>query len=287
MIQSKKHRYPKLIAHRGAGDMVPENTLAAFCYGAQKGYTMFECDVKFSQDEALVLMHDATLDRTTNSSGAINQQTWKHMSQLDAGSWHSAEFAGEPIARLDDLVDYVLDNFLRLDVEIKPNSGEAYETGAAVASLIQSKIYKKLGECLDLMFDEGLDQLFDRLYNENLENPTPYCIKKQFLLSSFDSEALRGAKDRVPRIPRALIVDDFSQGEAAVMALLDDLECEGIITNYKIMTPEFLEKCRKAGRFVMVYTSNDIVEIERLLAMGIDSVITDNMHAISVLGQDH
>lgn len=53
------------------------------------------------------------------------------------------------------------------------------------------------------------------------------------------------------------------------------------------MTPEFLEKCRKAGRFVMVYTSNDIVEIERLLAMGIDSVITDNMHAISVLGQDH
>lgn len=287
MIQSKKHRYPKLIAHRGAGDRVPENTLAAFCYGAQKGYTMFECDVKFSQDQALVLMHDATLDRTTNSTGAANQQTWQNMAQLDAGSWHSTDFAGEPIARLDDLVDYVLANFLRLDVEIKPNRGESYETGAAVATLIQAKIHEKLGECLDLMFDEGLDQLFNRLYDESLEKPTPYCIKKQFLLSSFDSEALRGAKDRVPALPRALIVDDFSQGEAAVIAQLDDLECEGIITNYKIMTPEFIEKCHKAERFVMVYTSNDIVEIERLLAMGIDSVITDNMNAISVLGQDH
>ena len=287
MIQNKKHHYPRLIAHRGAGDRVPENTLAAFCYGAQKGYTMFECDVKFSQDNTLVLMHDATLDRTTNSAGATNQQTWESMSQLDAGSWHSAEFAGEPIARLDDLVDYVLENFLHLDVEIKPNAGEAYETGAAVATLIQAKVHKKLGECLDLMFDEGLDQLFDRLYNESLEAPTPYCIKKQFLLSSFDSEALRGAKERVAAIPRALIVDDFSQGEAAVIALLDDLECEGVITNYKIMPPEFLEKCREAGRFVMVYTSNEIDEIAHLLAMGIDSVITDNMNAISVLGQDH
>ena len=53
------------------------------------------------------------------------------------------------------------------------------------------------------------------------------------------------------------------------------------------MTPDFIARCHKAGRFVMVYTSNDIVEIERLLAMGVDSVITDNMNAISILGHDH
>ena len=88
--------YPRWIAHRGAGKLAPENTLAAFKLGAQHGYRMFECDVKLSADSVLFLLHDDTLARTTNGTGDASGKTWHDLSQLDAGSWHSVAFAGEP-----------------------------------------------------------------------------------------------------------------------------------------------------------------------------------------------
>ena len=93
--------YPRWVAHRGAGKLAPENTLAAFRLGARYGYRMFECDVKLSSDEVPFLLHDATLDRTTNGCGIAGQLSWAELSRLDAGSWHSRSYAGEPIASLD------------------------------------------------------------------------------------------------------------------------------------------------------------------------------------------
>src|SRR6187402_1971951 len=90
--------YPRWVAHRGAGKLAPENTLAAFKLGASHGYRMFECDVKLSADDVLFLLHDATLDRTSTGKGDARTLDWQALSQLDAGSWHSAAFAGEPLA---------------------------------------------------------------------------------------------------------------------------------------------------------------------------------------------
>ena len=89
--------YPRWIAHRGAGKLAPENTLAAFRLGASHGYRMFECDAKLSADGVVFLMHDSTLDRTTNgrellgpgASAVAGEHPWSSLSQLDAGSWHS------------------------------------------------------------------------------------------------------------------------------------------------------------------------------------------------------
>ena len=86
--------YPRAIAHRGAGKLAPENTLAAFRHGASFGYRMFEFDVKLSGDGASVLLHDATLDRTTNGAGRLDALTLGQIAQLDAGSWHSPAYAG-------------------------------------------------------------------------------------------------------------------------------------------------------------------------------------------------
>ena len=93
--------YPRWVAHRGAGKLAPENTLAAFRLGARYGYRMFECDVKLSADEVPFLLHDASLERTTNGQGIAGQLSWAELSRLDAGSWHSRAYAGEPIASLD------------------------------------------------------------------------------------------------------------------------------------------------------------------------------------------
>ena len=104
--------YPRWVAHRGAGKLAPENTLAAFRRGAQYGYRMFECDAKLSSDGVVFLMHDATLQRTTNARAVIGpgqsavggDHPWGVLSQLDAGAWHSRSFAGEPLPTLANVV---------------------------------------------------------------------------------------------------------------------------------------------------------------------------------------
>src|SRR5659263_487313 len=105
-VIDKHWPYPRWIAHRGAGKLAPENTLTAFRLGASHGYRMFECDVKLSADGVPFLLHDDTLDRTTNGKGVAGEQPWEVLSKLDAGSWHSPEFAGEPLPRLDSIARY-------------------------------------------------------------------------------------------------------------------------------------------------------------------------------------
>jgi glycerophosphoryl diester phosphodiesterase len=125
--------YPKWVAHRGAGKLAPENTLAAFKLGASHGYRMFECDVKLSSDGAPFLLHDDTLERTTNGHGIAGQQAWQALQQLDAGSWHSTAYAGEPIPSLDTIAAYCISNGFDLNIEIKPTTGTDERTGKVVA----------------------------------------------------------------------------------------------------------------------------------------------------------
>ncbi|MFT4268368.1 MAG: glycerophosphodiester phosphodiesterase family protein, partial [Xenophilus sp.] len=125
--------YPRWIAHRGAGRLAPENTLAAFRLGAQHGYRMFECDAKLSRDGVVFLMHDAALDRTTDGSGIGGEQTWGELSQRDAGGWHSRRYAGEPLPTLAALARFCLANGHFLNIEIKPTPGAGHATGTAVA----------------------------------------------------------------------------------------------------------------------------------------------------------
>ncbi len=269
--------YPRVIAHRGAGKDAPENTLAAFRLGASSGFTMFECDAKLSQDEILFLLHDSTLERTTNGQGEAKKLTWDALSKLDAGSWHSPKYSGETVPRLGALVDYIMANQYRLNIEIKPNPGDAYETGKAVARLLQDLILSRLESCLDVLFDEPLEELFDRLYNDLMENPTPFCVKRQFLLSSFEPDALRGAKEVAPTLPRALLLDEDQRDITAVISQLQALECQGVVAYYELVTEAFIERCQEIDCFVMVYTVNDPIEVARLLSLGVCSVITDNM----------
>ncbi len=246
VIMLNNYPYPTLIAHRGAGKDAPENTIAAFRLGAINGYTMFECDVKLSKDGILFLLHDDTLDRTTNCTGFAKERTWAELSTCDAGAWHSSLYAGETLARFEALLNFIVSNQYQLDIEIKPNPGEAYETGKAVASFLASRY--------------SMAQLLHT-----------------FMFSSFQPDALKGAKEILPEVPRALLLDDWNYGQEAVFNTLDSLECSGLITNYNIMDHDIVAKCHQSSRFVMVYTANDKPKIEALLSMGVDSVITDNM----------
>ena len=125
--------YPKLIAHRGAGRLAPENTLAAIRTGAQHGFAMMEFDVKLTRDDVPILLHDDTVDRTSNGTGAASQFKFRELAELDFGAWHSAAFAGEPIATLGAVARFGLANGLHANIEIKPSAGQEARTGHLVA----------------------------------------------------------------------------------------------------------------------------------------------------------
>src|ERR1700749_353422 len=125
--------YPYWIAHRGAGKRAPENTLAAFREGAAQGFRMFECDVKLSADDVPFLLHDSDLERTTSGFGIAGERPWAALSQLDAGRWHGARHAGEPIPTLAAIARFVLANGLAVNLEIKPTPGVETRPGDLVA----------------------------------------------------------------------------------------------------------------------------------------------------------
>jgi glycerophosphoryl diester phosphodiesterase len=236
---------PLWIAHRGAGKLAPENTLAAFRVGAAHGYRAFECDVKLSADGVPFLLHDATLNRTTPVRGKAGERNWAELSRIDAGGWHSRGFAGEPIPSLELIARYVQRNGFALNLEIKPTPGEERATGLAV----------------------GLASL----HLWDAQAPLP-------LFSSFRPEALQGAKETAPQIPRALLVDTLWPGwwEAA-----QALDCVAVVTNYAQMDAALIARLHAAGLRGLCYTVNDPAEARRLVAMGIDGIITDAVDRFS------
>jgi glycerophosphoryl diester phosphodiesterase len=231
--------YPLWIAHRGAGKLAPENTLAAFRVGASHGWRAFECDVKLSADGVPFLLHDATLGRTTNAQGAAGDRSWSELSRLDAGGWHSRAFAGEPVPSLQAVAAYVQRNGFALDIEIKPTPGTDAHTGAVVAAAVQ------------------------RLWQGQALTP---------LLSSFQREALQAARQEAPQLRRALLLDALLPG---AIEQAQQLQCVAVITDHALMDAPLLRRIHQAGMQALVYTVNEAGRARELLAIGIDGIVTD------------
>lgn len=233
--------YPRWIAHRGAGKLAPENTLAAFKLGASHGYCMFECDVKLSSDDVPFLLHDSTLERTTSGHGTAGEQPWSALAQLDAGSWHSPSFAAEPLPTLEAIARFCLDNGLFLNIEIKPTPGSERHTGEVVAGHAA------------------------RLWQGAAVPP---------LLTSFQPEALQGARDAAPELPRGLLLESLWTGwlETALT-----LGCVAVVCNHALWDSSSVTQAKSAGFRTLSYTVNDEVAAQRLIVLGTDGIITDRV----------
>jgi len=238
--------YPLWIAHRGAGHLAPENTLAAFRVGASHGYRAFECDVKLSADGVPFLIHDATLQRTTPGHGPAAELTWAELSRTDAGGWHGRTWAGEPIPSFEAIARYCLRNGFALNIELKPPTPEVeHETGRAVAELASR-----------LWAGEAVPPLF----------------------SSFKPEALAGARAGAPDLPRALLLDQLRDGwlEEAL-----GLGCVAVVCHYPLLDAAVIGRIHEAGLRALSFTINDPAEVRRLVAAGVDGLITDAVEKFS------
>jgi glycerophosphoryl diester phosphodiesterase len=248
-VSNEHWPYPRWVAHRGAGKLAPENTLASFRLGAAHGYRMFECDVKLSADEVPFLMHDATLSRTTDvaqrlgsSASAVGgDHPWSALAQLDAGGWHSRAYAGETLPTLANIAHYCLANGLLLNIEIKPTPGLERRTGEVVA--------------------QHAAQLW-----AGAEVPP--------LLTSFEPEALAGARDTRPELPRGLLLDTLWTGWLETALALD---CVAIVCNHALWDLPSVRESKSAGFRTLSYTVNDEWAAQRLLDLGTDAIITDRV----------
>lgn len=234
--------YPRWIAHRGAGKLAPENTLAAFRLGAAHGYRMYECDAKLSADGVVFLLHDATLERTTNGKGVAGEFSWKELSQLDAGGWHSRAFAGEPLSTLESVARHCQAQGHRLNIEIKPTPGTELATGRAVAEAAA------------------------RLWSADAAR-IPF-------LTSFQPDALKGAQETAPHLPRGLLLDTLWEGWRQAAR---SLQCVAVVCNHALWDAPTVAQARDAGLRTLAYTVNDEWAAQRLLDLGLDGIITDRV----------
>ena len=232
-------RHCRWLAHRGGGTLAPETTLAAFRLGQRHGCRAFECDVKLSADGVAFLLHDTTLERTTDGSGVAGDRPWAELAALDAGSWHSAAFAGEPIPTLQTIAQFCIATGSLLNIEMKPTPGTEALTGQRVAAEAA------------------------RLWQGQAELP---------LLSSFSVEAVAAARDAAPDLPRALLLDALTPGwfEQA-----QALGCVAVVADFELFDAALVGRLHVAGLLAMAYTVNDAAVAERLFSWGVDALFTD------------
>jgi glycerophosphoryl diester phosphodiesterase len=237
--------YPRLIAHRAGGVLAPENTLAAIRFGQSLGYRAVEIDVRFSRDGVPVLQHDAALDRNTNGAGPIAERTWVELSTLDAGSWRSDAFRGEPLARLPDAAALLRSLRMFAHVEIKRVPGRHRECGEQVARTVAS-CWEGAGEAP--------------------------------LLISFSADALDAARLAAPELGRGWIVEEPWDGDLSPLAAI---EAVSLHLEHVLVTPEVVARVHAGGYRLLVWTVNDVTRARELLAMGVDGLVTDNLRELA------
>lgn len=236
--------YPKIVAHRGGGKLAPENTLAAIDVGASFGHIMIEFDAKLSDDQQVFLLHDDTLERTSNGQGIAGNLPWAQLSKIDAGSWYSPKFSGEPLPLLSQVAARCRQYNMKANIEIKPTTGLEVETGKIVALAAR--------------------QLW-------LDQPPP-------LLSSFSIESLTAAKLAAPELPRGLLLDEWRDDWRE---LITSLECISIHLNHQLLSQQLTKQLKESGLRILVYTVNSPSRASQLLAWGVDAICTD---AIDIIG---
>ncbi|MBB3003671.1 glycerophosphoryl diester phosphodiesterase [Paraburkholderia tropica] len=248
MQPMKTWPYPRVAAHRGGGTLAPENTLAGLCVGAAFGHTMAEFDVKLSADDITFLLHDDTLDRTSNGQGAAAQLRYRQIAAFDAGSWLDARFEDEHMPTLAEAAQCCREEGLAANVEIKPCPGRDAQTGRLVAA--------------------ETARLWAKPMAAGALPP---------LLSSFSVEALIAAREAAPDVPRGLLVervpDDWREQTAA-------LGCVSLHASYRHLDEALVARIKEAGLFILAYTVNDLDAAQRLVRWGVDTVCTDRIDLI-------
>jgi glycerophosphoryl diester phosphodiesterase len=226
---------PLVIAHRGASADAPENTIAAFELALDQGADGIEIDVHLSRDEHPVVIHDFTLERTSDGAGPVRERTVRELKRLDGGGWRGRPFRGQRIQTLQEVLERFRDR-TRFWIELKGGSDLYPGIEERVVSMIE--IYEVL--------DRALVQSFDHVALERIR--------------ALNRDVRLGALVAHPPLPP---VESIPAGADAVSPAVDLLS-EGAV-----------RALNEAGVGCYVWTVNEPAQMDRLVGWGVSGIITD------------
>ena len=238
-------RRPLLIGHRGYPARYPENTLAAFTGAMDAGCDMIELDVTLTRDRRVVVIHDDTLDRTTNGSGPVRDRTVEEMRTLDAGSWFAPRFAAERVPLLDEVIALTAGRCM-LNIEIKTSAYEADDRPDSVERQVAELV--KTGGAMD-----------------------------RVIVSSFDRRILERLA-RMPAPPALAFISDAG-ADPEVMGVLRTIKAFSWHPRRTVLTREQVERVHAEGMKIFPWTINTRSEADALLQLGVDGLICNEMTA--------
>jgi glycerophosphoryl diester phosphodiesterase len=233
------------IAHRGFSAAAPENTLSAFEKALEYNPDMIECDVRRTKDGHLIVIHDATVDRTTNGKGAVAGMTLAELQKLDAGSWFSLDFAGERIPTLNEVLDLIKDSSTNLIIEVKEE-----HTEGQVASAVREK----------QMSDQVMIASFHYSVGVHLRELAPNIafIPLKWLAEKADHcEAVR-------------VADEAAAINGSLLGI-----------NYTAISPAMVKATHAANLQLMAWTVDDETDMRNLVEMGVDAIASNRIDVLS------
>ena len=233
---------PWIIAHRGFKKKYPENTLAAFKAAMDAGVPMIELDVTLSRDRKLVVIHDATLERTTNGHGPVPDYTLAELKQLDAGSWFHPDFADQRLPELSEVLELVKGRVIT-NIEIKSNAYEPDHPSDAIEKQVVELV--KQNKALDAV-----------------------------LISSFNADILAQILELSDRPALALISEKPADGDT--IKTCERLQTFSWHPDRAVLTHQQVQLMHDAGIRVFPYNVDTLRAYRQMLAINVDGVITNN-----------
>jgi glycerophosphoryl diester phosphodiesterase len=233
----RRKEKPLVIAHRGASSEAPENTLAAFKQGLEIGADGFEFDVHMSKDGELVVIHDETVDRTTNGSGWIKDMTLSELKALDAGSWFDCSFNKEKIPTLKQVLELISDKSELINIELK--------SGLVIYPDIEHKVIGTLRE---------------------------FNVMDKTIISSFNHYSLRTVKEVESQVKTGIL---YMEGLVGPWIYARRVPADALHPASYLAVPEIVRSAQDAGLSVNVWTVDTADDMMRMVSSGVDAVITN------------
>ena len=249
-IENIQQKDFKIIAHKGASGIAPENTLASFQAALDIGVDIIELDVRQTKDEEIIVFHDQFLDRTTNGTGNVHEHTLEQLRQLDAGSWFSSKFSDQKIPTLKEVLDLV-DGRCQVLIEIKHMDHPHYHDFA-----------DKLVDVIKLE-DNGFDWVLIQSYEDK------YLEEAQIYDDRIQINKMLIGEDSTPLLA-FYIETKLKLGHGDSKGNLKTLNPE-----FKTLSPRRIFRMHSRGFKVFTYSVNTREDMIKMLNMGVDGIITD------------